>query len=132
MSDESNGLGFHAFRWLGGFRGRMFNSLSEEQRVELSSEIKALISSKFEEWGIEPPEPLLSEEQRTELKEGIKQLREDDATPDEIREYIASMFESWNLDLPEHPKNQGKSYGNGGAFQGNQGTHRGLGNCPTS
>lgn len=131
-SDESNGFFLHAFRWMRGLGGNMFGSLSDEQRNELSSEIKALISSKFEEWGIEPPEPLLSEEQQTELQEGIEQLRENDATPEEIREYIAGMLESWGLELPERPMNQGRFLGNGAAFQGRHGSRRGFGYCATS
>ena len=104
-STDLEGCGFFAGRGWGMPFGRMMGTLTEEQRNELVSEIQDLVSSKFEEWGIEPPEPLLSEEQRSELRAGIEELREAGATPEEIREYIAEQLEEWGVELPEMPEN---------------------------
>jgi hypothetical protein len=102
---DLEGCGFFTGMGWGTPFGRMMGTLSEEQRNELASEIHDLVSSKFDEWGIEPPEPLLSEEQRSELHAGIEDLREADATPEEIREYIAGQLEEWGVELPEMPGN---------------------------
>lgn len=105
--DEDTSIGTDGRRILtmrGGrisFKGIM-GILTEEQRNELTSEIQDLVSSKFEEWGIELPEPILSEEQRSELKAGIEQLREEGATPEEIREYIDEKLEEYGVELPEY------------------------------
>jgi hypothetical protein len=89
------------------FRG-MMGALTEEQRNELAAEIQDLVTSKFEEWGIELPEPILSDEQRSELQAGIEQLREEGATREEIREYIAEKLEEWGVEPPELPDDYGR------------------------
>jgi hypothetical protein len=101
---DSEGRGFFAMRGWGMPFRHAIGTLTEEQRNELASEIQELISSKFEEWGIEPPEPILSDEQRSELQAGIEQLREDGATPEEIKEYVAGKLEEWGVELPEMPE----------------------------
>ena len=83
-----------------------WGSLTEEQRNELHSEIRDLVESKSDEWGIEPPEPLLTEDQRTELQEYIEDLREEGYSPQEIREKIAEKLESMGVELPEPPINR--------------------------
>lgn len=101
---DANGWGFFAMRgWGMPFRG-MMESLTEEQRNELATEIKELVESKFEEWEIEPPEPLLSEDQRSELQSGIEQLKENGATQEEVREYIVGKLEEYGVELPERPE----------------------------
>jgi len=82
-----------------------WGSLTEEQRNELHSEIRDLVESKLDEWGIEPPEPLLTEDQRAELQEYIEDLREEGYSPQEIREKISEKLESWGVELPEPPIN---------------------------
>ena len=100
---ELEGCGLFAWKGWGMPFGRMMGTLTEEQRNELASEIQDLVSSKFEDWGIEPPEPLLSEEQRSELRAGIEELREGGATSEEIRDYVAEKLEEWGVELPEMP-----------------------------
>jgi hypothetical protein len=101
---DANGWGFFAMRgWGMPFRG-MIESLTEEQRNELATEIQELVESKFKEWEIEPPEPLLSEDQRSDLQDGIEQLREDGATPEEIREYIDGKLKEYGVELPRRPE----------------------------
>jgi hypothetical protein len=121
---EWEGLGFPLMRGWGRPFGAVFGSLSEDQRSELASEIQGLISSKLEEWGVEPPEPILSEEQRDELRSGIDDLREAGATPEEIREYVAGKLEEWGVDLPEPPMYSGRFQGDGPAFRGRRGCRR--------
>ena len=87
-----------------------FGMLSEEQRQELANEINNLIESKMEEWGIEPPEPLLTEEQRTELKALIDELKAANATLEEMREAIKAKIYEWGIDLPEKPQ-RGQCFG---------------------
>lgn len=89
---------FRCMWMLRGWRSNAWGELSEEQRSELRTEIQELIARKFEEWGLEPPEPLLTEEQRSELKAGIEQLRDEGATPEEIREFIDGKLEEWGLE----------------------------------
>ena len=101
---DLEGWGFFAGRGWGMPFRRMMGTLTEEQRNELASEIQDLVSSKFEEWGIEPPEPLLSEEQRSELWAGIEELKEAGVTPEEIRVYVAEQLEEWGVKLPEMPE----------------------------
>lgn len=115
---EWEGLGFPLMRGGGRSFGTVFGSLSEDQRSELASEIRDLISSKLDERGVEPPEPILSEEQRDELRSGIEDLRESGATPEEIREYVAGKLEEWGVDLPEPPMHRGRFQGEGPAFRG--------------
>ena len=115
---EWEGLGFPLMRGWGRSFGTVFGSLSEDQRSELASEIRDLISSKLDERGVEPPEPILSEEQRDELRSGIEDLRESGATPEEIREYVAGKLEEWGVDLPEPPMHRGRFQGEGPAFRG--------------
>lgn len=101
-SIDSEGRGFFAMRgWRLPF-GRVMRNLTEEQRNELASEIQDLISSKLDEWGIEPPEPFLTEEQRSELKAGIEGLRKAGATMEEIREFIDGKLEELGVELPEN------------------------------
>jgi hypothetical protein len=108
--DEEKGVvneGWKPFLGMSMFTGGHLNArsaLTEEQRNELASDIHDLISSKYEEWGIEPPEPILSDEQRSELKEYIEGLREERYTPKEIRELIAEKLKEWNIDLPPLPE----------------------------
>jgi hypothetical protein len=85
---------FFALRWRGMPFGRIMGSLTEEQR----NEIRDMISSKLEEWGITPPEPLLNEEQRDELRTGIEQLKEEGASREKIREFIAGKMEEYGID----------------------------------
>jgi hypothetical protein len=107
-SIDDEGRGFFAMKgWGMPFRGVM-GALTEEQRNELAAEIQDLVLSKFEEWGIELPEPMLSDEQRSELLAGIEQLREDGATREEIREYIAEKLEEWGVEPPELPDDYGR------------------------
>jgi len=107
-SVDAEECGFFAMRgWGMPFRGVM-GALTEEQRNELAAEIQDLVSSKFEEWGIEPPEPILSDEQRSKLQAGIEQLKEDGATREEIREYIAEKLGEWGVELPEPPDDYGR------------------------
>jgi DNA-binding transcriptional MerR regulator len=114
-SIDTEGGGFFAMRgWRMPF-GRVMGNLTEEKRDELASEIQDLISSKLDEWGIEPPEPLLTEEQRSELRTGIEQLRENGATPEEIREFIAENLEEYGIELPEWP-NDSCRFQRGGRF----------------
>ena len=127
-SVDTEGRGFFALMRRGMAFGRMMGSLSEEQR----NEIHDMITSKLEEWGIEPPEPLLTEEQRNELRTGIEELRKSDATPEEIKEYIAGKLEAWGMELPERPIKQGLFQGKGAAFQGRRGCLRGFGNSDTA
>jgi hypothetical protein len=90
-------------------------ALTEEQREELLSEIQALVSSKFEEWGIEPPEPLLTEEQHEQLKNLITEMREAEATPEEVKEAVKELLEEFGVELP--PRGElppGKFAGRGG------------------
>jgi len=94
----------HPFQCMLMLRGRRSNAwdvLSEEQRSELRSEINALITEKFEEWDLEPPEPILTEEQRSELMSEIQELMDAGATRQEIRELVSSKFEEWGIELPE-------------------------------
>lgn len=103
-STDIEGWGFFAMRGWGMPFRRVVVTLTEEQRNELVSEIQDLVTSKFEEWGIELPELLLSEEQRSELQAGIEELKEAGATQEEIREYIAEQLEKWGVELPEMPE----------------------------
>jgi hypothetical protein len=127
-SIDSEGRGFFAMMQRGMPFGRMMGSLTEEQR----NEIQDMIAFKLEEWGIEPPEPLLTEEERDELRTGIEELRELDATPEEIKEYIAGKLEAWGVELPERPIRQVLFQGKGAAFQGKRGYLRGFGNNDTA
>ena len=115
---DANGWGFFAMRgWGMPFRG-MMRSLTEEQRNELLTEIQELMESKFEEWEIEPPEPLLSESQRSELQAGIEQLKEDGATPEEIGEYIAEKLKEYGVELPERLQGYCRFQGRGHFMNG--------------
>ena len=104
VEDSNVDMKSHPFQGMWMLRGRRSNAwdvLSEEQRSELRSEINALITEKFEEWDLEPPEPILNEEQRSELMSEIHELSESGATRQEIRELVSSKFEEWGIALPE-------------------------------
>ncbi len=97
--------------------------LTEEQKQELQQlrqelldsgasreEIHKAIREQLEMWGIEPPErPVgprsprlnLTEEQREELKKLRADLRESEATPEEIHDAIRAQLEEWGVELPE-------------------------------
>lgn len=45
----------------------------------------------------------LTDEQRTVVQDKIKQLRDQDATPEEIHAAVKEMFQSWGIEIPEHP-----------------------------
>ena len=54
IEGEYQSLGY---MWMArGLRSNSWGVLSEEQRSELASEIQNLITEKFEEWGLEPPQ----------------------------------------------------------------------------
>ena len=127
-SVDTDGRGFFAMMWRRMPFGRMMGSLTEEQR----NEIQDMIASKLEEWGIEPPEPLLTEEQHDELRTGIEELRASDATPEEIKEYIAGKLEAWGVELPDRPIRHCIFQVKGAAFHGKRGCIRGFGNNDTS
>jgi hypothetical protein len=101
-----DGEGIFPMKGLGMPHRGFWGSLTEEQRNELRSEIRDLVESKLDEWGIEPPEPLLTEDQRAELQEYIEDLKEEGYSPQEIREKIAEKLESWGVELPEPPINR--------------------------
>lgn len=127
VSEDAEGIGFFAMMRRCMPFGRMMGSLTEEQR----NEIQDMIASKLEEWGIEPPEPLLTDEQRDELRNGIEELKGSDATPEEIKEYIEGKLEAWGVELPERSIRQGLFQGKGAAFHGRRGCLRGFGNNDT-
>lgn len=98
--EDTGGRRFLAMRGWGMHFRRGMGSLTEEQRNELSSEMHDLITSKFEEWGIEPPEPLLTEDQREQLKSLISEMREADAAPEDIRKAIEELLDEFGVELP--------------------------------
>ncbi len=60
----------------------------------------------------------LTEDQRTQLLETVSQLRESNASREEIRAAVATLFESWGLEAPQFGQHAGFSRGMGqkGAF----------------
>jgi hypothetical protein len=110
---DLEGCGFPAMRGWRFHNRRGMELLSEEQRGELAFEIQGLIESKMEEWGIERPEPLLTEEQRTEIRAGIAELRESEATREDIQAYITEKLAEWGIELPEMPERHQRGRGFG-------------------
>ena len=84
-------------------------------------EIHAAVKETLQSWGIEIPEnwdsrpgfrrfghrpdgvfSQLTDEQRLELREKTKELREQDASREDIKAAVKSMLESWGIELPEN------------------------------
>jgi len=102
-------------------RGGFWSKLTEEQREIVKQtiremrendatreEIREAVAELLEGWGIEMPEPhrppfwdQLTEEQREIVKQTIKEMRENDATREEIREAVAELLEGWGIEMPE-------------------------------
>jgi hypothetical protein len=84
---------FFPMRMWGRQHGGMLGGLSDEQRNELRSEIHDLIISRFEEWDIEPPEPLLSQEQRKELRSEVEGLRYEGVSREDVMDFVQGKLE---------------------------------------
>ncbi len=109
---------------------RFADVLSETQFAELEAlvaelreqgasreEIHAAVEAKFEEWGIEMPEPPglggdghrgrggmwmhnLTEEQRQAIQEMVQQMRENGASREQIHEAVQAKFDEWGIEMP--------------------------------
>ncbi len=102
-------------------------NLTDEQRQTLRTtvqemrdqnktrdEIHAKVSELFQNWGIEMPENWggrfghqgpglnLTDEQRNTLHATIKEMRDQNATRDEIHTKVAELFQNWGIDMPEN------------------------------
>ena len=90
---------------------------SGASREEIHEAVVELLTS----WGIEPPErpgdgprgkrfgqgrdgifSQLTEDQRKTFREKMGELREQNASPEEIQNAIKELFESWGIDVPEN------------------------------
>ena len=113
----------------GGHRG--MQHLTEEQRQTIQEmvqhlrqngasreEIHQAIQAKYEEWGIDMPvrglerfAELLSEAQFAELEAAVAELRENDASREEIHAAVQALFDEWDIEMPP-PAGRGP-HGNG-------------------
>lgn len=106
-----------------------FDQLTEEQKAELRGlidgmreagasreDVHAAVREKLEGWGIEVPErpgpgecrgrrseifKQLTEEQRKEIRDTFREMREAEATREEIRSAIREKLESFGVELPD-------------------------------
>lgn len=102
------------------------NLLTDEQKQELHTlisgmredgatrdDIKEAVDALFAEWGIETPnwgegrggrqgfgDPQLTDDQRDILKSTIADLREAEATREEIRAAVEALYAEWGLEMP--------------------------------
>ena len=84
-------------------------------------EIHEAVVELLQSWGIEPPErpgesprgkrfgkgkdgifSQLTEDQKKELREKMGELREQNASPEEVQNGIKELFESWGIEAPEN------------------------------
>ncbi|NIA31008.1 MAG: T9SS type A sorting domain-containing protein [Actinobacteria bacterium] len=111
------------------FGNQMFPNLTQEQRQTVQEtirdlrekgatreEIHAAVDQLFDGWGIEKPQmhqgfkgcrgaghkPQLTDEQRETLHTTIKEMRDQDATRDEIHAKVAEIFQEWGIEMPEN------------------------------
>jgi ribosomal protein L23 len=116
--------------WNKGRRGHAgFNDpqLTDEQREILQAKIAELreaeatreeiheaIEALYAEWGLEMPErdgrwgDLLTEEQQAELKALVQEMKDADATREEIRAAVDALFEEWGIERPDFDGRKGK------------------------
>lgn len=83
-------------------------------------EIHAAVEALYAEWGLEMPErdsrwgDLLTEEQQAELKALVQELKDADATREEIKAAVDALFEEWGIERPDDGKGRkGKKGGRG-------------------
>lgn len=110
---------------------RFMEQLTEDQREEIRQmvtemreagatreEIHAAVHAKLEGWGIEIPDhpgrghrrqvmEQLTEEQREELHQMVMEMREADATREEIHAAVREKLQAWGIELPEGCESQG-------------------------
>ncbi len=114
------------------FGQQMFPNLTQEQRQTVQEtvqslrekgatpeEIRAAVGKLFDEWGIEKPQmrqgfkgrrgaganghkPMLTDEQRETLHSTIKEMRDQNATRNEIHAKVTELFQSWGIEMPEN------------------------------
>lgn len=88
-------------------------------------EIKTAVDALFTEWGIDIPDnpghwgqkgrkgrkgfsdPQLTDEQREALRTLIQEMKEAEATRDEIKAAIEALYTEWGLDMPERKERWG-------------------------
>ena len=74
-------------------------------------DIRALISTKLEELGIEAPKcddakfllSSLTDEQKDALRLRVQEMKEDEASREEIRAELTKMLQDWDIEVPEYP-----------------------------
>jgi hypothetical protein len=75
-------------------------------------EIHAAVQALFDEWGIEMPErdfrgphgrfgDLLTDEQQETIKTTVQELRDNDATREEIHAAVQALFDKWDIEMPD-------------------------------
>ena len=90
-------------------------------------EIHAAVQALFDEWGIEMPErdfrgphgrfgDLLTDEQQETIKTTVQELRDNDATREEIHAAVQALFDEWGIERPEYKKGCGRK-GHGDMFK---------------
>ena len=111
--------------------------LTDEQREQLHTTVQGLreqdatpeeihdaVAALFQEWGIDMPEnfpgrmgqngfncPRLTDEQREQLHATVQDLRDKDATREEIRAAVDALFDEWGIERPQHdPGHKGPAW----------------------
>lgn len=110
-----------------GGRGFSDPQLTDEQRETLRAtiaelreadatreDILAAVEALYAEWGLEMPErdsrwgDLLTEEQQAELKALVQEMKDSEATREEIKAAVDALFEEWGIERPDFDGRNGK------------------------